>query len=101
MESQLRHQKLNVAKGLRRRWPYLDLGPLADPHRPQIVYLAQGVELGETHREPTELMEIRLVPVQEALRMAHEGEISDGPSALALLWCRPLLCLATNASDCV
>ena len=65
------------------------------------VYLAQGVELGETHREPTELMEIRLVPVQEALRMAHEGEISDGPSALALLWCRPLLCLATNASDCV
>ncbi|MFC2045952.1 NUDIX domain-containing protein [Chloroflexota bacterium] len=55
------------------------------------VYLATGVELGETHREPTELMEMRLVPVEEALRMAREGEISDGPSALALLWCEPLL----------
>jgi ADP-ribose pyrophosphatase len=55
------------------------------------VYLAAGVELGETHREPTELMEIQLVPVEEALRMAREGEISDGPSALALLWCKRLL----------
>ena len=55
------------------------------------VYLATGVELGESHREPTELMEMRLVPVEEALRMAREGEISDGPSALALLWCEPLL----------
>jgi ADP-ribose pyrophosphatase len=55
------------------------------------VYLATGVELGETQREPTELMEMRLVPVEEALRMARKGEISDGPSALALLWCEPLL----------
>jgi ADP-ribose pyrophosphatase len=28
------------------------------------VYLATGVELGEAHREPTELMEMRLVPVE-------------------------------------
>jgi ADP-ribose pyrophosphatase len=55
------------------------------------VYLATGVELGESHPEPTELMEIRLVPVEVALRMAREGEITDGPSALALLWCEPLL----------
>ena len=55
------------------------------------VYLATGVELGETHREPTELMEMRLVPVEEALRMARSGEIADGPSALALLWCERLL----------
>ena len=55
------------------------------------VYLATGVELGEAQREPTELMEVRLVPVEEALRMARNGEISDGPSALALLWCEPLL----------
>ena len=55
------------------------------------VYLATGVELGETHREPTELMDIRLVPVEEVLRMAREGEITDGPSALALLWCERLL----------
>lgn len=55
------------------------------------VYLATGVELGETRREPTEMMQLRLVPIEEALRMAREGEISDGPSALALLWCDPLL----------
>ena len=55
------------------------------------VYLATGVGLGETQREPTELMEIRLVPVEEALRMARAGEITDGPSALALLWCEPMI----------
>ncbi len=55
------------------------------------VYLATGVELKEAKREPTELMEIRLVPVGEAMRMARSGEISDGPSALALLWCESLL----------
>jgi ADP-ribose pyrophosphatase len=55
------------------------------------VYLATGVELSKAEREPTELMEMRLVLVEEALRMAREGEIADGPSALALLWCAPLL----------
>jgi 8-oxo-dGTP pyrophosphatase MutT (NUDIX family) len=55
------------------------------------VYLANGVTLGEAHREPTELIRLRLVPVEEALRMARQGEISDGPSALALLWCEALL----------
>ena len=63
------------------------------------VYLATGVELGEPHREATELMEMRLVPVEEALRMAREGEITDGPSALALLWCEPVLCPAFRASS--
>jgi len=51
------------------------------------VCLATGVEPGETHHEPTELMEMRLVPVEEALRMAGSGEITDGPRALALLCC--------------
>ena len=55
------------------------------------VYLATGVELKEPSREPTELMEIQLVPIGEAMRMARSGEISDGPSALALLWCESLL----------
>jgi ADP-ribose pyrophosphatase len=55
------------------------------------VYLATGVELGEACREPTELMEIRLVPVEEAIRMAREGEVTDGPSALALMWCERIL----------
>jgi ADP-ribose pyrophosphatase len=55
------------------------------------VYLTPSVGLGKTHREPTELMEMRLVPIEEALRMARSGEIADGPSALALLWCEPTL----------
>jgi ADP-ribose pyrophosphatase len=63
------------------------------------VYLAIGVELGEAQPEPTELMEIRLLPVDQALRMAREGEISDGPSALALLWCEPLLRLEPHRSQ--
>ena len=63
------------------------------------VYLATGVEVGEAHREPTELMEVRLVPVEEALRTARSGEITGGPSALALLWCKPLRCLASHASN--
>ena len=32
------------------------------------VYLATGVELGEAQPEPTELMEMRLVPLEEAHR---------------------------------
>lgn len=55
------------------------------------IYLATGVELGETQRELTEEMETRPVPAAEAMRMARCGEISDGPSALALLWCEALL----------
>jgi ADP-ribose pyrophosphatase len=51
------------------------------------VYLATCVELGESQREPTELMEMHLVPPEEAMRVARSGEITDGPSALALLWC--------------
>ena len=50
-----------------------------------------GGKLGQPRREPTELIEIRLVPIEEAMRMARAGEITDGPSALALLWCERLL----------
>ena len=63
------------------------------------VYLATDVELGESHREPTELMEVWPVPPKEALRMAREGEISDGPSALALLWCEPLINVTAHTSS--
>jgi hypothetical protein len=62
------------------------------------VYLATGLDLGKTSRELTELMEMRLAPVEEAprpardkRRVAIEGEIGDGPTALALLWWEPLL----------
>ncbi len=52
------------------------------------IFLATGVELiSPPQHESTELMDIRPMPVTEALRMAQANEISDGPSALALLLC--------------
>ncbi len=61
-------------------------------NEPSYVYLHTGVEPGKTHCEATELMETHLVPAKRGQRRARdkrrvaiEGEISDGPSALALL----------------
>lgn len=55
------------------------------------IYLATGVTLGPPDHEPAEVIEIHRRPVAEALRMAQANEISDGPSALALLLCAPRL----------
>jgi hypothetical protein len=38
-----------------------------------------------------ELMEMPLLLIGEALRMAREGELSDGPSALAVPSYEPML----------
>ncbi|MCP4426275.1 MAG: NUDIX hydrolase [Chloroflexi bacterium] len=54
-------------------------------------YLATGVTLGATNHESTEVMEVRLIPIDEALRMARAGEISDGTAVLALLLCESKL----------
>lgn len=54
-------------------------------------FLATGVTLGNPHHESTEVMDIHLIPIAEALRMAHAGEISDGTSTLALLYAEPAL----------
>jgi ADP-ribose pyrophosphatase len=51
------------------------------------IYLATGVILGETHHEAAEVIRVHRKPIAEALRMAREGLISDGPTALALLLC--------------
>ena len=51
------------------------------------VFLATGVTLGPTHHEPAEVLELRPTPIAEALRIARSNEMSDGPSALALLLC--------------
>ena len=63
-------------------------------------FLATGVEVGPTHHEAAEVMHVYHLPVAEALRMARAGEISDGPTALALLLCAErLLALAGAARD--
>jgi len=49
------------------------------------IFIATGVYLGMPDHEPTEIMEVHRKPIKEVLRMAHTNEISDGPTALALL----------------
>jgi ADP-ribose pyrophosphatase len=56
------------------------------------VFLARGVVLGHgAQTEDEEIIEIHPVPVARAMEMSRRGEIVDGRSALALLWCEPLL----------
>lgn len=51
------------------------------------IFMATGVVLGETCHESAEVMSVHLKTIDEALDMAHTGQISDGPTALALLLC--------------
>ncbi|MCB8920461.1 MAG: NUDIX hydrolase [Ardenticatenaceae bacterium] len=52
------------------------------------VFLATGVTLTHSPQyESTEVMTLHPLPAAEVLRMARAGEITDGPSALALLLC--------------
>ncbi|MER2599654.1 MAG: GrpB family protein [Caldilineales bacterium] len=52
------------------------------------VFLTRNVELTQpTALESTEVSEVHLVPVAEALQMARDGRMTDGDSALALLRC--------------
>lgn len=52
-----------------------------------VYYLATNVTLGEPAHEAAEVMEVHLKPIDEALQMAHSGQISDGNTVLALLIC--------------
>lgn len=50
------------------------------------LFLATGLrESGVMKREPTEQMELELVPLQRAVELAFSGGIADGPSALAVI----------------
>jgi ADP-ribose pyrophosphatase len=56
------------------------------------VYLAEGVTLrNKPEREGSESIETKLVPADEAIRLARTGAIKTAPCALALLLCEPLL----------
>jgi 8-oxo-dGTP pyrophosphatase MutT (NUDIX family) len=51
------------------------------------IFLATGVVAGRPRHEPAEVMTVHLIPVPAALAMARTHQITDGPSALALLLC--------------
>lgn len=56
------------------------------------LFLATGVALNAAPElESTELSDVHLVPLEQALQMARDGRITDGDSALALLRCEPIL----------
>lgn len=55
------------------------------------VFLARGVELGQSQPEASELIEMRVFPKEEVFRMARAGEITDGMSALSLFLCETYL----------
>lgn len=51
------------------------------------IFLATGISLENPQHEAAEVMSVHLKPIAEVLDMAAAGEISDGPTALALLLC--------------
>lgn len=50
-----------------------------------IAYVATGLSFGETRFEETEDLEIRKLPLDEAVSMVLDGQITDAISAAALL----------------
>jgi ADP-ribose pyrophosphatase len=56
------------------------------------VYLAEGVELSEEPaREASETLRTELMPVAEVLAFVQAGKMKNGPCALAILLCEPVL----------
>jgi len=50
-----------------------------------VAFVAQGLTHGDSRPEPTELLEVRRVPLAEAVEMVMCGEITDSLSVAALL----------------
>jgi ADP-ribose pyrophosphatase len=50
------------------------------------LFIATGLERGETAHEPDEFMTIETVVLSQALRMIREGEIKDAKTALGILF---------------
>ena len=50
------------------------------------VYIAKGLQQGETAFDETENIDVRKLPLGDAIAMAQKGEITDAISVAALLW---------------
>lgn len=50
-----------------------------------LVYVATDLTMGETDTEETEELEVRKLPLQAAVQMVLDGDITDAISAAALL----------------
>lgn len=50
-----------------------------------IIYLAQGLEMGQSSPEETEELQVRKIPFTQAYQMVLDGEITDSLSVAAIL----------------
>ena len=50
------------------------------------IYLASGLERGDTAHESDEFLTIETVTLSSALKMIQKGEIQDGKTALGILF---------------
>ena len=50
-----------------------------------LVFIAEELTEGETEFEETEVLEVRKLPLDDALAMVHAGEITDAISVAAIL----------------
>lgn len=50
------------------------------------LVLAEGLTAGESHLDPDEEIEVRVVALAEAKAMAARGEIIDAKTLMAILW---------------
>jgi ADP-ribose pyrophosphatase len=56
------------------------------------VFLAENVEVTRApDEEASEEIRVQLLPAQQVVEMARSGKMKNGPCALAVLWCEPLL----------
>jgi 8-oxo-dGTP pyrophosphatase MutT (NUDIX family) len=84
-------RELEEETGLRaRNWERMGEAHLSNSATDEyaVWYLATGLEQGECRPEGTERLQVRRVPVGEALRMALSGDITDALSMLALMQLR-------------
>jgi 8-oxo-dGTP pyrophosphatase MutT (NUDIX family) len=50
-----------------------------------VAYMAQGLTFGEAHPEETEDLRVRKMPLEEAVQMVLNGDITDSLSMIALM----------------
>jgi len=50
------------------------------------IFLATGITAGEPHPMADEFIEVRAMPISQALELIRNGEIADGKSIVALLY---------------
>jgi 8-oxo-dGTP pyrophosphatase MutT (NUDIX family) len=50
------------------------------------IYTARGLTFTDAQPEPTEKIQVKRMPLEEAIELARNGTIRDGMSVMGLLW---------------